>query len=287
MTTLDLAGWRVALTCAPVALAEAVAARYALFATDGSPLVTANIVQEPATADIAGLPPGPVALDVAVRRAETSYQFDSADFDGQIDLGAGEAALTLHTSAPLDSVEYFLRILYALLAFHQDGLLVHAAALLADARVSLFVGQSGSGKSTVVTLSPFALSLGDDLVLLRPTGDSWDAFGTPFWNLTTIDRQGQTARGPVAAIYKLVQDADVYLEPLSPAAAAAELVSNCPVVNGVAPCLPDLMARCRALAGVVPVRRLHFREDPAFWDLIRADVDMRFGRGDAFPTESP
>ena len=142
------------------------------------------------------------------------------------------------------------------------------AALLAGERVHLFTGPSGSGKSTVAALSPHAVALNDDLVLLRREGGRWIAHGTPFWNAETLDRGGQTASGPVAGIYRLVQDRGLTGCRSRPRPRAAELVANCPVVNGIPDRLPGLLARCRELAGAVPVGRLHFRVDPGFWGLI-------------------
>jgi hypothetical protein len=177
----------------------------------------------------------------------------------------------MHSDEPAREAEYFLRIALAFLAFQRDGLLVHCAALKRRHLVQLFIGQSGSGKSTVVALSVVAdraTALGDDLILLRRDQAGWRAFGTPFWNLEATRREGELSSGPVAGIYKLVQDRAIYVEPMRPAVAAAELVANCPIVNDQPALLPDLIGRCREIAGVIPVRRLHFRKDDAFWDVI-------------------
>ena len=156
----------------------------------------------------------------------------------------------------------------AYLAFRLGGLLVHGAALLLDGKVHLFIGLGGRGKSSVVALSPHALALNDDLVVLRPVEVGWRAFGTPFWNPETTRRAGQTAEGPVVGIYSLAQDRRVYLETLPVAVAASELVANCPVVNTDSFEVPEVISRCRRLAEAVTVQRLHFRKDSGFWALL-------------------
>jgi hypothetical protein len=55
---------------------------------------------------------------------------------------------------------------------------------------------------------------------------------------------------------------------MRPVVAAAELVANCPIVNDQPALLPDLIDRCRDIAAEIPVRRLHFRKDDGFWDVI-------------------
>ena len=143
------------------------------------------------------------------------------------------ANLTLRSTSPIAQMEYFLRILYALLAEAHGGLMLHCAGILAPSGVHLFIGQSGSGKSTAASLSRGrGMVLNDDLIVLRPEQGRWIAYGTPFWNFETIDRDGQTASAAVAGIYTLIKDLDVYLEPMSAAAAVAALIGSCPVVNG-------------------------------------------------------
>jgi len=266
LTTLDLAGWRLRLECHPLALADAIAARYAPFAAPDTDVVppdlTARVIEENNSCE------RPLLDNIRIQQDGENYLFDAPGFSGQIDLCDHTATLALDSTTPLEGVEYFIRIVYALLADHAGGMLLHAAGLLVDGEVYLFTGLSGSGKSTVVALSPHAVALNDDLIILRPNGQRWIAYGTPFWNPEMQARAGQTASGPVAGVYRLVKDIDVYLEPLSPATAAAELVANCPVIAGLPERLPGLLARCWALAQTVPVQRLHFRKDPSFWETL-------------------
>lgn len=246
---LGIAGWRIRLTCTPPAFAQAAAGRYAAFAVDVDP-------DEPPDLAVDGC-------------AEPDDLLDAVEICGRILSSQRQTSLQFRSADPLGELEYFLRTACALLAYREGGLLVHGAALMVDGAVSLFIGQSGSGKSTVVALSPDATALGDDLVILRPRDAGWTVYGTPFWNATALRREGQTQAGRLAGIYKLIQDQEVRLEPMRGAAAAAELAANCPVVNGDPDSLAGLLARCRQLAGDVPVERLHFRKDPSFWELLR------------------
>ncbi|MCX6032228.1 MAG: hypothetical protein NT169_23415 [Chloroflexi bacterium] len=267
LTMLDLAGWRVRLACRPAEFAAETATHYAPFAAagDASPHLTIEVTLVGNAAASA-----PEAAQPAWNG--TVWLLDASGFSGRIDLAQARAALTLDSATPQVHLEYFLRVLLALLAQHEDGLLIHAAGLLmpATGQVYLFIGCSGSGKSTVVRLSSGkGIALNDDLILVRPEGGDWMAYGTPFWNAETGDRAGQTARGLVAGVYVLIQDGAVYLEPCSPALATAELAINCPVANGDPTLASNLLARCRTLAETVPVRRLHFRKDPDFWQFLQ------------------
>ena len=116
-------------------------------------------------------------------------RFDTAAATGKLSLVTQSAHLTLRSTSPIAQVEYFLRILYALLAEAHGGLMLHCAGIMASSGVHLFIGQSGSGKSTAASLSRGrGVVLNDDLIVLRPEQGRWIAYGTPFWNFETTDR---------------------------------------------------------------------------------------------------
>jgi hypothetical protein len=274
----SLAGLRARLECRPNNFAANVVARFGPFIgqDDGSTPVdfTAQVTFEGAQASLSD-------ADLRVRAAGAECSFDTPAASGKLSMAARCANLTLRSTTPIAQMEYFLRILYALLAEAHGGLMLHCAAIMAPSGTHLFIGQSGSGKSTAASLSlGRGVVLNDDLIVLRPEEGCWIAYGTPFWNFETIDRGGQTARAAVVGICTLVKDPNVYLEPISAAAAVAALVSSCPIVNGDPGRVPELMARCRQIIRAVPVQQLHFRKDPSFWDVLEADEGRRTKDGD-------
>jgi hypothetical protein len=265
---LDLAGRCIRLDIEEPALARKAAHRYDAFlaAGDVPPCFTVRVEVSAPGSD--KRTDSTLELSLNQDSDTGEYRLDAPGFSARVDLARGAGKLTLASVIPLSDLEHFLRVTVALLAFREGGLLIHAAGLRSDGKVRLFIGQSGSGKSTVVALSPRALALNDDLIVLRQEREGWVACGTPFWNVDANHRQGQTACGPLSGIFRLAQDRDVYLEDLSLAAATAELVANCPVINGSPAHLAALILRCRQLADAVPVRRLHFRKDGSFWPLL-------------------
>jgi hypothetical protein len=272
MIRLVLAEWVVELEMRPPTLETVLADRYAAFAYAGASMADLRL-----TVDCeAGGDGRESVLQASLREKGEDYLLDGPQFYGMIGPFQGQAALRMRSDAPARETEYFLRVALSLFAWARGGVLVHCAAIKVGDETFLFTGQSGSGKSTVVALSRergWSTALSDDLVLLRFANGAWRAYGTPFWNLEAqtlpaAAREGQTASGSVRAIYKLVQDRDVFVEPMSPASAAAELLANCPIVNSLPGLLPDLLARCRDIAGAVGMQKLHFRKDDAFWDII-------------------
>jgi hypothetical protein len=270
---LRLAGWMVALDVQPPELADVIERRYAAWRRQPGvldfegPDLSVEIAAKVGSDHCGSL------FDTPIIPRGVDFLLDAPQFYGIIEPLRGQASLRVRSSDPACEVEYFLRVAMALFAYHHEALLVHGAALKANERTFLFIGQSGSGKSTVVSLSTgagHALALGDDLILLRHDALGWRAHGTPFWNLSAVDRHAERENGLLSGIYKLIQDRRVFVEPMSPAAAVAELVANAPVVNSQPALLVGLLDRCREIAKVVGVQRLHFRKDDAFWDVIDA-----------------
>jgi hypothetical protein len=269
----SLAGLRTRLECSPHDFATQVLARFGPFIDpdNGGTKVdfTAQIMFEGPQASLSD-------ADLQVHLTGAECRFDTAAATGKLSLVTQSANLTLRSTSPIAQIEYFLRILYALLAEAHGGLMLHCAGIMAPSGVHLFIGQSGSGKSTAASLScGRGVVLNDDLIVLRPEQGRWIACGTPFWNFETIDRDGQTASAAVAGIYTLAKDPDVYLEPLSTAAAVAALISSCPIINGDPARALELMARCGQIVRAVPMQRLHFRKDPSFWGVLEVDEGPR------------
>lgn len=197
---------------------------------------------------------------------------------GVVDLAARTATVDLAHQQAVEDLDYFTRVVVAVLAFEAGGVLLHAAGILSGHRAHLFVGRSGSGKTTLARLAGPRPVLNDDLVLVLPSATGWHAYATPFSHAAQVPPTGPLD-APIGGLYTLTQDRDVHLVELSPAQALAALVANAPVVNGDPGRTRCLLSRLANLAQSVPVRDLHFRPDPSCWDLIDTQMPEDAGAG--------
>jgi len=163
-------------------------------------------------------------------------------------------------------------VAYALLVFEVGGLMFHTAGIVRKGKAHLFFGHSGSGKTTVSRVSDTDTILNDDLLILLPqpgkdpANFKWMAYSTPFWNPTQVQPTRESA--PVVGIYRLVQDRDVFLEPMGSGQALAEMISNIPVIPDDPARGTELLNRGTTFLKEVPAYRLHFLPDNSFWDVI-------------------
>ncbi|HZN04941.1 MAG TPA: hypothetical protein VFD06_15255 [Candidatus Polarisedimenticolia bacterium] len=163
--------------------------------------------------------------------------------------------------------ENFLRALTAGFILERGGLLLHGAAVVRRGRAYVFFGPSGSGKTTVTRLSPDDLVLSDDLTLIVRDEGEFRAAGIPF-GMAHHHIPDSNEAFPIAGLHRLAQSKDVRRERLTGAAAVADVVASLPFVlqDGEDPRPPmEIAAR---LCDSVPLWRLYFRKDDAFWSVI-------------------
>lgn len=256
---LSIAGLTVSLTCEAKTLTGRLRERYRLFLTD-EPADVHAVVR------VAGSRRTSALLDTGTTFRDGLLYFTAPGYEGAIDVDAGRADLTISSQQPVEEIEYFLRVIHAVLAFERGGLLFHAAGIVRGDRGYLFFGHSGSGKTTVARLSAEYTVLNDDLVLILPADAGWRVHATPFWNPTQVEPTREDA--PLTAMFRLVQNKQVFTEELRPSQAVAEVIANVPVIPDDPRRTPELLVRCRRLLRSVPAYQLHFLPDDSFWHAV-------------------
>ena len=150
-----------------------------------------------------------------------------------------------------------LRIAFAQAILRRDGISIHASAVAADGKAWLFLGKSGTGKSTHARLwlrnIPGARLLNDDNPSVRLVDGKAVAFGTP-WSGKTPCYRNESA--PIGGIVRLVQgDADIFTKKDEVAAFVA-LLPSCSVVHSDAALQSRLCDTLARLIELVPVGEL-------------------------------
>jgi hypothetical protein len=205
------------------------------------------------------------AADPKIEREAARWVLTAPGFKGIL-ADDGCARLELSAAFPTLEVDLFLRIMVAVLALRRGGILMHTAGVVRDGRAYLFFGHSGSGKTTASRLSAPRQVLNDDLVLLLPEDGVWMAYGTPFTNPTQVPPS--PGRAPLSGIYRLVQDPQVYIRPISSAVLMAELLSCVPILAVLPQEMPHVVQIEADIIQKIGGGYLHFRKDPSFWDVI-------------------
>ncbi len=260
-TALTIGPLRVIVEAIDPAVHSALRSAYQTFASDAAPVSHTLTVR----LDYAS---GPAPADWPFTFERGVLHFTAEHCAGSIDVPGVNAHLNVTAPHPFEPTDYFVRTALALLAFEAGGLLFHAAGLVRRGDGYAFFGHSGSGKTTVARVSADAVVLNDDLVVLLPQADRWLMVATPFSNPAQVP-PADPQSAPLHALYRLVQDRRVFLRPIDPAVAVAEVIANCPVVSADPDRVVALLARAEQLVNAVPVQRLHFLPEDSFWAVVQ------------------
>jgi len=159
--------------------------------------------------------------------------------------------------------------LWALQHIKQNRALFHSAAIIEENSAFLFMGKSGSGKSTVCTLSgnnQYTVIHDDHVVVYKDEQGVYAAANQ------SISMPGV----PVQALFFLIQDTSNYLSPLPPIETAKRLMNSSmesmasDVLYGQL--LNNTFAISASIARCIPSYDLHFRKSPDFWDVIHSEI---------------
>lgn len=142
-----------------------------------------------------------------------------------------------------------LRVMFALVVILHDGISMHSSTVVLDGKGYMFMGKSGTGKSTHSRLwmaaFPGAELLNDDNPVVRMIDGNAIVFGTPWSGKTPCYRNLAV---PVGGIVRLAQAPANHFERLEDIKAFVEIYKGCSVLRADVD-LHDLL--CDNLTAVV------------------------------------
>lgn len=182
--------------------------------------------------------------------------------------------LTMAGPYPKLAVDNALMVLFALATAHLGTALFHAAVVSHHGRGFLFLGKSGTGKSTHARLwlkyIPDTALVNDDNPVVRVSGDECRVYGSPWSGKTPCYRQ---VSYPVGAIVRLSQAPYNKIHRQRPIEAYAALVPSISGKRWDKAVADGLHATENALAMKVPVWHLECLPDEAAAQLCQSTID--------------
>ena len=155
-----------------------------------------------------------------------------------------------------------LRIAFSQAILLRDGISLHAAAVVWQHRAFLFMGKSGTGKSTHARqwlhAFPGATLLNDDNPIVRLTAHGPVVWGSPWSGKTACYHNAVV---PLGGIVRLVQAPENRFVPLADVDALTAILPGCSVIPSDAALARSLYASLSAVVDAVPVGRLLCRPD--------------------------
>jgi len=177
-------------------------------------------------------------------------------------------------------VATLLKLLFvftSLVMVSRGRLMVHGAGIKKSRGRGgyLFLGISGTGKSTVAALSSGDMVLSDDATIIEVTEDVCYIHATPFRQVESkhsSSRRLYLEREKLDKLLFIHQSATASIQPREQRNAFTELLKehlHCFEVMGE-PLKRQAFYLCRDVCEMTPAHELFFRKDPGFWDLVAA-----------------
>jgi hypothetical protein len=159
----------------------------------------------------------------------------------------------------------------AMQARKMDAIMVHSCSVILDDRGVLFVGASGTGKSTVASLGKTGTVLNDEMSFVEFHDGGATLHSTPF---NGFFKEKATGKAPLEAIFLLAHGPRHRIVPVGAAEAVMVLGAQvCPPVRLQDPLTPGIKLRMLDLAEklqrAAPVSRLEFTPDAGLWPIVQ------------------
>lgn len=207
---------------------------------------------------------------------EDRVKVEGLDFKGTIQLQSKLTGAFFYNNkfdlASSTACENFLRMITSYALISSQGLLMHSAAVVVNAKAYLFIGRSNAGKTTIsrLALTNGAEILSDDAnVIHRSVDGTYLVDSVPFAG--ELGQQTSRAEGgyPLAGIYVLEKSNNNLVLPLNSAQKMASLLVSSPVVNMDSYRNKVLLDNIESLISRVSVARLQFTKALGFEDIYQ------------------
>jgi hypothetical protein len=203
--------------------------------------------------------------DLKVKREGSLWTFRRGDFHAEWDSETGQGKI-LQSANPY-SADAVLRIVHTLILAREGGFLVHAASAIRNESAFLFAGVSGAGKTTISRLAPpDATLLTDEISYVRPDGNGYRAFGTPFAG--ELAELGENVSAPLATLFLLEKGKQNRVQSISRDQAIRSLLRNILFFAEDAELVNLVFQSACNFVERVSVRRLVFAPDQRVWERI-------------------
>ena len=223
----------------------------------------------------------PASLLINKEVEDNCFSFASGLLDGSINLAKKRCEIVVKEAllggGCIRIFEQFLyQIYYTLLDSRNHefkSFLVHASGVSRNGRGFVFAGRSGSGKSTIASLSSQDTVLNDEIVIIEERRDDFLVQSTPF---NGIFKGKKNSKAPLKAVFLLEHGKENCLEAINKAVFVGKFL------NEVVPPIPllitdktgafsKMMDFATRLVQNVPVYNLKFLPDKSFWDCIDSE----------------
>ncbi len=204
-----------------------------------------------------------------INTRENDIYLKSMGFHGYFDNNFN-GKIFFDPSNNISVLENFFRVYYSIFLLKNGGMLLHSAGVEVDGKGFVFVGQSGSGKTTISrVLMSHGFVYSDDIVAIRREGEIFNLYSTPFRGEETLFHR-EFRSVPLRKIFLLNKSREkTILNKVHGGTAVAKLFANLPFVNSIPGFYDCALNNISELLKEVEVYDFYFKMGDFPWEIIK------------------
>ncbi len=196
------------------------------------------------------------------KRGQTCYR--RMDYRIATDAAYRLSHVSVHDELAL---KHAMTNLYSAFIIHREwGLLLHSACVVRQGRAYLFAGPSGAGKSTVARLSHPLPVLSDEAALVKVSPGRIEVYDSPFRSDVESKRDMESCG--LAGIHLLAQSDLIRRVEIRKSEAILSMLRVVFYWAHNRGETAKVLHMCKTIVESVPVYRLFFQKNDAFWERI-------------------
>ncbi|MFC4776139.1 hypothetical protein ACFO9Q_05080 [Paenibacillus sp. GCM10023252] len=203
-------------------------------------------------------------IDVAIEQTDEHVRFVRTDYELTTSLDYRKAHILAHD--PVGLMHALLNLYSSYLIYHEQGLLLHSSCIIENGKAWLFAGDSGAGKSTVVTLSQPRPVLSDEATYIIIDEGNLVVHDSPFRS----EFPGPCAvhECSIGGIHLLNQSPDVYRVPMTKGDTLIALMDKVFYWRHSTQETSKMISLCKKVVMSTSAYQLYFQENDSFWERI-------------------
>jgi hypothetical protein len=170
-----------------------------------------------------------------------------------------------------DGFHNFLRSFLPQRLLKNETVIFHSSCVVENDEAYLFLGHSGAGKTTITTLSKDKTLLGDDMNLIHKIDGKFYVSAGAIGGVTDTSKVLNNLY-PLKAAFWLKQSLENKIEDFSSSEASSKYLASMANLfwNQLdKQTIEQVMDFSFKMAASVPLKRLHFKKDKEFWNVIK------------------
>ncbi len=200
-----------------------------------------------------------------------SLKFIRYDMDGYYN--SAEKHLKLKVLNNIYSFDTALRVLFSYLLVENGGFLIHSSSIAIDNKGILFIGVSGSGKTTIAHLDKKATVFSDEISSIARKNGRFHLYGNTFFS--DLGELGSDTHAELSQVFFLNKAPYNRIGPIDKSLAISGIIRNIMTFQKDPATSKKVLDNAASLLKQTPVHNIYFLPEPGIFQTIKEHLCIK------------